>query len=105
MSGPDHSSSLNPDEFTQYVSFVRRTETMLGSGTKELQQEEINMRDVSRKSLHARVNIKKGEILSDAHFCLKRPGTGLDYLSLKYFLGKTAKKSVDAGDIIRLDLT
>jgi len=62
------------------------------------------MRDVSRKSLHARININEGEILDYSHFCLKRPGSGLGYKSIEYFIGKPARKSVDCGNIINLDL-
>jgi len=104
MLGPDHISSMMPEEFSQYVSYVRRSEAMIGSGIKEIQQEEINMRDVSRKSLHARININEGEILDYSHFCLKRPGSGLGYKSIEYFIGKPARKSVDCGNIINLDL-
>ena len=35
LPGPDHSSSLNPDDFLKMVNMVRLTEKILGDGVKK----------------------------------------------------------------------
>ena len=49
MVGPDHSCSMEPDDFTSYVNSLRRAYLMLGSSVKSVQPEEQDMKSVSRK--------------------------------------------------------
>ena len=63
MVGPDHSCSMEPDEFASYVTSLRRAYLMLGSSVKSVQPEEQDMKSVSRKSLHASRDIEVGELL------------------------------------------
>ena len=62
MVGPDHSCSMEPDDFTSYVNSLRRAYLMLGSSVKSVQPEEQDMKSVSRKSLHASRDIEVGEL-------------------------------------------
>lgn len=103
MVGPDHSCSMEPDEFTSYVASLRRAYSMLGSPVKSVQSEEKDMRSVSRKSLHASRDIEVGELLSDHDFYLTRPGTGLHYEYLECLIGKYSRKAFRKGEMITLD--
>ena len=97
MIGPDHKASSDPAEFTELVSAIRLTEAALGSGIKSVQEEEKQMRSVSRKSLFVVKNIKKGDVLSNEHFTLKRPGTGIFEVELNNILGCEATKDLNKG--------
>ena len=78
MRGPDHASSLNFNEFKNYVINIRKTEITLGKNEKKCQLETINMKSISRKSIFASKNIKKNDLFSEDNICLKRPVNGLN---------------------------
>ncbi len=102
LSGPDQKTSCNPDEFKILVKQIRRVEKMLGSPLKKLQKEEIDMLNTSRKTLHTIKDIKKNQIISEDDLELKRPGTGLSYDFIDFFIGKRANKELKTGHKIFL---
>ena len=55
---------------------------------------------VARKSIVARRNIKKGEILSEANLTTKRPGDGLCPMLWPKILGTRAVRDFMADDLI-----
>ncbi|MEG1049069.1 MAG: N-acetylneuraminate synthase, partial [Oscillospiraceae bacterium] len=77
MEGPDHAASMNPQELCQLVKAIRETELVLGSGIKTVSQSEAKNKAVARKSIVAKVAIKKGETLTACNLTVKRPGTGI----------------------------
>ena len=89
--GPDHRASSTPTEFKALVSDIRRAHLQLGSAGKVLQKEEYGMHRNSRKSLVYTREIKKGELFQLSDFTMKRPGTGLPWDQVKYFLGNKAR--------------
>jgi len=60
MEGGDHKASLEPHEFEELVTKIRKLEIALGDGIKRCMPSEKNIRDVARKSIAANKNIKKG---------------------------------------------
>ena len=101
LPGPDHRASSTPEEFKHLVSLIRSAEISLGTYIKEVQAEEVEMRNISRKSLFYSKNIKKNETLSEQHVCLKRPGTGLYAYNLKEIIGKKASDNFEKGMMIK----
>jgi N,N'-diacetyllegionaminate synthase len=93
MKGPDHNASMNPKEFIDYVSSIRKTENLLGSYIKKPSKSEILNRRFARKSIVAKVNIKKGELFSEANIISKRPEGGVSPLLWNDFINKKAKKN------------
>ena len=59
--GPDHKSSLNPEEFKEMVKSIRNIELALGTEKKKLQSCEKENLIVARKSIVAKKKKKKGE--------------------------------------------
>ena len=100
LPGPDHKASSTPDEFSELVTNVRRAEKMLGNPIKTIQDEEIQMSKVSRKSIVAACNINAGEIFDENNLTLKRPGTGLLSVNFEKILGEKASKKIDCGELI-----
>jgi len=98
MDGPDHKASSEPEEFKELVDAIRIAECALGSPIKEVQAEEVQMREVSRKSLFFKKNTKKGEVLTAEHFVLKRPGDGLFESELEKVVGCIATRSISCGE-------
>jgi N,N'-diacetyllegionaminate synthase len=92
--GPDHYTSLNPKEFKEYTQSIRDTEKMLGTKDKKLQKEEIDMKQVSRKSLYYARKLKKGVKISANDFLNLRPGTGINSFEIRNLVNKKLKKNV-----------
>lgn len=104
MPGPDHKASIEPNEFCELSEQIRLTKTMLGSSTKEVQPEEMDMRQFSRKSLVAARNIKAGEIITEADLVMKRPGTGLGWNERALLIGSIAARDIESDEVLSIDI-
>ena len=74
MQGPDHLSSLEPNEFKQMVDQIRSIEMALGSKVKKPTNSEMKNINIVRKSIVAKIKISKGEIFSEDNLTVKRQG-------------------------------
>lgn len=101
MDGPDHKASSDPEEFLDLIQAIRNAETALGDPFKVVQDEEQQMRTVSRKSLFLDMDIAKGTCFEKHMFTLKRPGTGLYESELRYVAGSIATRDIDKGEQLR----
>jgi N,N'-diacetyllegionaminate synthase len=102
MEGPDHSASLEPDEFKSMVNAIRNIETCLGDGIKQPAEAEIKNIPVVRKSIVANRDIKKGEVFSEENLVVKRPGNGISPMRWFDVLGKPAKRDFQEDELIEL---
>ena len=102
MEGPDHSASLEPDEFKSMVNAIRNIETCLGDGIKQPVEAEIKNMPVVRKSIVAKRDIKKGEVFSEENLVVKRPGNGISPMRWFDVLGKPAKRDFQEDELIEL---
>jgi len=102
MPGPDHKASLDPDELKRMVDAVRNVEEVMGSGVKQTSPSEKANIGVVRKSIIARVNIKKGEHFTERNLAVKRPGTGVSPMRWHAVLGRVAKKDFYQDDLITI---
>lgn len=104
MAGPDHAASLDPFQFAQMVTDIRRVELALGSEVKRPLPVELANRKAMRRSLVAGADLPAGTVLAREHVTLKRPGTGLGAELLPYLLGRTVKRMVPRDSLITLDM-
>ncbi|MEG1800662.1 MAG: N-acetylneuraminate synthase [Oscillospiraceae bacterium] len=100
MEGPDHAASMNPQELCQLVKAIRETELVLGSGVKTVTQSEAKNKDVARKSIVAKVAIKKGETLTEKNLTVKRPGSGISPMRWYEVLGTKATRAFEVYELI-----
>jgi len=77
MSGPDHAASLDPEQFADMVTAVRKTTVMLGSGQKSAASGEAANLLLVRRSLVAAADVQAGEILTADKIAIKRPAGGI----------------------------
>jgi N-acetylneuraminate synthase/N,N'-diacetyllegionaminate synthase len=94
--GPDHSASLDPDQFAEYVRLARRAHTMLGKRAKSVAACESDVRRVSRQSIVAARAIAAGERITRDSVTIKRPGTGLAPYLMDETLTRTAARDIAA---------
>lgn len=100
MSGPDHKASLDISEFKDLVQSIRIIEKAFGDGKKIPQKSELDIRNVARKSIVARVEIKKGEKINSEMLAVKRPGTGIAPEYIDKIIGKRAKKDIGVNKLL-----
>ena len=102
MSGPDHAASMEPKSFYNYVKLIRNTETLLGSYLKKPSKSELKIKKLTRKSIVAKTNIKKGEIFSQSNAICKRPEGGISSIYWNKVIGKKSKRDFRVDDFISL---
>jgi sialic acid synthase SpsE len=101
--GPDHSASLDPHQFAEYVRLARRAHTMLGERVKVVAACEADVRRVSRQSIVAKRPITAGERITRDSVTVKRPGTGLAPYMLNETLARSAARDIQADTPIQLE--
>ncbi len=102
LKGPDHSASLEPDEFTRMVTSIRNISLAYGNGIKKPTKGEMKNIIPVRKSIKAKNYIKKGEVFNKDNITTKRPATGISAIKWNIVLGKKAKKNYKPDDNIIL---
>ena len=101
LPGPDHKASLEPVEFSDLVSGIRRIELALGSAKKQPVTSEQKNTAIARKSLVACTRIDSGELFSHENLSIKRPGDGMSPMDYWQLIGRPASRSYSEGDQIR----
>ena len=100
--GPDHKSSLNPNEFKKLVNEINNAIIIKGSHVKKVYKSERKNIIPVRKSMYARINIKKGELFSNKNIIMKRPGVGISPMKFWEIIGKKSKYNFSKGQKIKL---
>lgn len=102
-SGPDHAASLGPEEFARYVAMARQAAAALGPLIKQPQQVEQEVRLVSRQSICLRGDRAAGHVLTAADLEMRRPGTGIQGLSIDRVVGSTLRHDKAGGIALQWD--
>ena len=100
MDGPDHKSSIDPEELKAMVSSIRNIEKALGSSIKKPSKSEKSNITTARKSIVASSSIPEGEILSEKNITIKRPGNGISPMAWDKIIGTVATKDYQMDDLI-----
>ena len=105
LPGPDHSFAIEPDKLKEMVRCIREVEKAKGSGIKEkseLESEEMYIK--ARRSIHAKINIPKGAIITRDMLIIKRPGYGIKPKFIDIVIGKEAKKDIKEDEWITWEI-
>ncbi len=98
MEGPDHTASLEYDDFKRLVEGIREVELSLGSNKdRVVTQGELINRENLAKSIFAKVEISEGDIFSKDMFEIKSPGQGLSPQYLNKIIGYKANRNIEKG--------
>lgn len=103
LPGPDHSASLEPQEFAAMVAGIRQIEAALGDGRKEPRPVELETARIVRKSLHASRDLAAGAVLDRDSIIIARPEMGLRPSMLASVIGRVLRHPVSSGSPIRLE--
>lgn len=100
MKGPDHTASLEPNEFKKMVKSIRLVESLMGDTLKAVQPSEAKNINVARKSIYASKNIKKGENFSSENISIKRPYAGNDPNDYWKLINRKSSRDFLQGELI-----
>jgi N,N'-diacetyllegionaminate synthase len=102
--GPDHTFSLTPDELITMVSDIRFAEAALGNGRKQPSPSEADNRRIGRRSFVASRPIASGTVITEELLAVKRPGFGIPAALRDAILGRTARRDIEADEILIWDM-
>lgn len=100
LDAPDAAFAADPSEMKGLVRAVRELEQALGDGIKRPAHSECAMRLETRKSAVARVDIQPGEAITKEKIIVKRPGTGIPPKLAHLVVGRRAKCTIKADEVI-----
>ncbi len=102
MPGPDQKASIEPDELKAMVSSIRHVEAAMGDGKKVPHAGEIENRHVSRKSIVALRDIKKGELLTEENIVPRHAGRGISPARWDEVIGTRAIRDFIEDEMIEI---
>jgi N-acetylneuraminate synthase len=98
LPGPDHSFALMPKELESMIHLIRESESALGSGIKEILDDEKELRLFATRSIQAITDISKGDVLREGiNFEVLRSGNcsrGIEPRFLETVNGKKSLKNI-----------
>ena len=103
MDGPDHQASMEPSDFRKLRTEIEEAFNILGNGIKRIMPTEINTREVARKSVVLKTDVKKGERIASSMVALKRPGIGIKPIELDYVIGRVASRDLSEDTILEFE--
>lgn len=102
MLGPDHKASLPEKNFINFAKKILGLPVALGiKNQKKPSKDEIEMLKIARKSIFAKLSIKKGEKFTHSNLTLKRPNSGLQPENYFKLIGKISKKNYKKDEQIK----
>ncbi len=94
-SGPDHATSLEPAQFTEYVRLAHRAHAMLGESGKRVLAIEQDVKKTSRQSIVVRRRLESGHVLARDDLTIKRPGIGIEPWRMDEIIGRRLARNVE----------
>ena len=98
--GVDHDASLSPAELINLVNGIREVEQSFGSSIKIIPEIEKEIQRVHRPSLVSKIDIKKGQIISEKMLDIKNPGIGISPNDVQCVIGRKLKKNLKKNKLI-----
>ncbi|MBM4319140.1 MAG: shikimate dehydrogenase [Deltaproteobacteria bacterium] len=103
LPGPDHPFAVEPDELARLVAAVRAVEQALGSGAKEVDATEEELRSFARRSIFTVSPVRAGEPFTRANVDVLRHGklaAGLPPEQLGTVLASVAARDLPAEQVL-----
>lgn len=93
---------MSPSELREMIKKIKDTEKILGSNIKKPSKGELKNKKIVRKSIFAKIKIKKGDVFSNKNISTKRPAIGLSPKNWDKVIGKRSKYNFKVDQPIKL---
>jgi len=103
LPGPDHRASLEPAELEEMVWGIRLVKKVRGSSVKAPVESELEVRDVARRSIVAKVDIPAGTVINEDMLAFKRPGTGVAPKDSTVLIGKITTQDINKNEMLKFE--
>lgn len=100
----DWKVSCTKENFKDFILDIKKVEKAMGHGNKILTSQERKSLKWARKSLVAKRNIQRGEIITSGMLIALRPGDGLSPSQIKNILGLSSNVNISAGEQISIEM-
>lgn len=97
----DHKLSADPKEMSRLVYLIRKIEKMLGEFDKKVSKTEVVNKKTTRRSIYARFDLKKKEIITYNKIKIVRPENSLSPIMLSKIIGKKLLKNIKKNNPIK----
>lgn len=97
----DHALSFDQNDLRTFIKMAKEVKDSLGSYGKEPQLCEKESTPLLRKGIIAAKDLKKGELLTEEKIMFARPATEFSSNELNFLIGKSLKKDVSQGYLIK----
>ncbi|MDO5859717.1 N-acetylneuraminate synthase family protein [Methanobrevibacter sp.] len=104
LTSGNHCHSMDPDDVIKFKNNLNTLSTINGFLNKQPLICESSARKEFRKSIVAKVDITKGDVISESDIEFKRPGTGIYPSQIDDIIGKTATRNVSKGTLIDFEM-
>ena len=104
MDGLYNTFAMDPDDVIRFKNNILFLSKINGRTNKQPLICESSARKEIRKSIVAKCDIKKGDVIDESNVAFKRPGRGLSPSQLDEILGKEAKCDIKKDTFISFDL-
>ncbi len=94
MEGPDHILSSDPKEMKELVRLSHIIPLIKGHGEKSIVGSEVETINKFKKGLYAKINIKKGEVITEDMFTIKGPSGAILPKFLNIIIGRIARDTI-----------
>jgi N-acetylneuraminate synthase len=101
LPGNDHYHAMDKEDLKQFRKNLDRTFEILGSFKVEALEDEAPARNNARRSLVAKNNINKGQVITKEDLTFKRPAHGISPKFIDEVIGKIAINDIKNDDIIK----
>ncbi|UCE51523.1 MAG: N-acetylneuraminate synthase [Desulfobacterales bacterium] len=100
LPGPDHKASLEPNEMIALVKGIRALESAFGDGRKAPSPAEQDTRQVARRSLVLKHEVKAGDLIEASMLTALRPCGGIDPCLIEFVVGRRVNRRMQAGQML-----
>ena len=95
---------MDPDDVLKFRENIEFISKINGYKNKQPLICESSARKEARRSIVAKRDIKKGDILKESDVTFKRPGTGISPSKLDEIIGKVANEDICEDTLITLEM-
>ena len=103
LKGNDHYHAIDKYDLIRFRKKIDRYLLLLGNNKKKVIKAEQKSRLHARRSIYAKINLKKGEILTEDKMICKRPGNGLSPTYWDRLLNKQLMNDIKEDNQIKLE--
>jgi sialic acid synthase SpsE len=104
LPGNDHYHAMDKEDLKLFRKNLERTFEILGSFKVEALADEAPARNNARRSLVAKCDIKKGQIITENNLTFKRPAHGVSPKFMDEVVGKVAIVDINDDDVIKWNM-